>query len=160
MLRKPAQRVISAYNYNMHGSNPRTPKNASLPEFALGVLGFQVRYLSRGFDICKAGRDHVPSLAHDWTVPTDAEVELAKARLHNGVPFVGLTDEWPLSVCLLHAMFGGTCMHNDFMNIRPGDAKSQGQEGYDESLLEGVKDPYDEAIYAEAAKIFHQRLQR
>ncbi|CAK0817251.1 unnamed protein product [Prorocentrum cordatum] len=36
--------------------------------------------------------------------------------------FVGLTEEWPTSVCLFHARFGGECFQASFKNVRPGKA--------------------------------------
>merc|ERR1712166_1729650 len=37
----------------------------------------------------------------------------------DGFKFVGLTEEWDLSICLFHAMFGGECEESEFANMRP-----------------------------------------
>ena len=44
--------------------------------------------------------------------------EAALARLPK-LGFVGLTDQWDLSVCLWHAKFGGECLPAEFKNVRP-----------------------------------------
>merc|ERR1740130_1700859 len=84
---------------------------------------------------------------------TDDMVELALWRLSDGFAFVGLTEEWALSVCLFHAMFGGDCHEREFLNVRPG-VKHADHENYDASVLEGWVDPYDGALYAHTAKTF------
>mmetsp|Transcript_69602 Transcript_69602/g.193674 ORF Transcript_69602/g.193674 Transcript_69602/m.193674 type:complete len:400 (-) Transcript_69602:109-1308(-) len=46
--------------------------------------------------------------------------------------FVGLTDEYDLSVCLWHARFGGPCLATEFDNLRPG-SHSSNHTGYEEA---------------------------
>merc|ERR1719343_1103894 len=94
----------------------------------------------------------------DLEPATPAEVVLAKQRLREGFVFVGLTDEWDLSVCLLHAVFGGECLSSDFYNSRPGTNHSD--DGYDTSVLMGYTDAPDGALYAEATVLFSEQLQR
>ena len=39
----------------------------------------------------------------------------AAKRVHEGFAFVGIAEEWDLSVCLFHEMFGGDCHAWDFV---------------------------------------------
>merc|ERR1712056_70572 len=45
--------------------------------------------------------------------------------------FVGLTEEYSLSVCLWHTRFGGDCSNIEFDNFRPGTNHTKG--GYNTS---------------------------
>jgi hypothetical protein len=40
--------------------------------------------------------------------------------------FVGLTEHWPLSVCLFHLRFGGHCQKVNFPNQHPMDQEHRG----------------------------------
>merc|ERR1712232_168988 len=50
-------------------------------------------------------------------IPADA---LRAVSIVQQLGFVGLTEQWPLSVCLFHAKFGGMCYRSSFVNVRPG----------------------------------------
>ena len=39
----------------------------------------------------------------------------AAKRVREGFAFVGITEEWDLSACLFHEMFGGDCHAWDFV---------------------------------------------
>lgn len=97
--------------------------------------------------------------------PSSEEVELAVSRVRT-MPFVGLTEEWHLSVCLFHTKFGGECMEEDFLNSRPSESnlESQGlskKEGsYDKLELHNFVDEADGKVYAEAMRVFQEDLVR
>merc|ERR1711957_1013294 len=80
-------------------------------------------------------------------------VAVARKRIDTGFAFVGLTEEWDLSVCLFHHMFGGECRPREFINTRPGEER-EGDQSYNISLLEGVTDPFDGPIYAHVQELF------
>jgi len=78
----------------------------------------------------------------------------AKSRLKK-FSFVGLTDEWDLSICLFHKMFpDGPCHQWEFQNLHPGD--------YDKDANPFVRfhDKEDDQVYRLAKKIFHTNLKK
>merc|ERR1712217_985063 len=89
-------------------------------------------------------------------VPSIADVDEARRRLRR-YAFVGITEHWDLSICLLHAMFGGDCHPTEFENVRDF---SQNTKRYDTSILNGFVDRFDGALYDEAWAIFSENLRR
>lgn len=87
------------------------------------------------------------------------ESHLAKAiyRLDTGFAYVGLTEEWELSVCLFHKMFGGECAEHEFSNVRPGRAH---QKEYDLQDFNGWTDPYDAEVYRHGSQIFWRNIEQ
>merc|ERR1719401_1302395 len=90
-------------------------------------------------------------------LPTSEDVNLARRRLEQGFAFVGITEQWDLSVCLFRAMFGGECVSSDFSNTRQGNLSSS-TSLYDTSELYGFVDVYDGPLYAKAQTMFEQDL--
>ena len=96
---------------------------------------------------------------------SDEETPLAIQRLNNGFVFVGLVEEWTLTICLLHAMFGGTSMFTkcspDEFGYKLATPKSSNSTTDNASLhLDGFEDVQDERLYEEARQFFRNRLQR
>lgn len=132
-------------------------------EYLQRMQGCMVRMLVHKGDmrVSCGGRDY------SWP-PTDDEVKLAVKRLRTGFTFVGITEQWPLSICLGHRMLGGRCRTSDFVDTRV-TARSGGlpqvklnlhPEPWDVSPLKGLTDPYDGAVYKAAQEIFAENLQR
>ena len=97
--------------------------------------------------------------------PTLLDLREAKARLRTGFAFVGLTDHYDLSICLFHAMFGGAPRDTSFLNTRPTAffAKGYAAGGDSDDVLLSAEavarlEPLDTALYAEARRLFVQRL--
>lgn len=157
MLRQPEQRIISGWFGGAHSwpkwayDNP--PED--LLEYARVVSGCAVRMLTR---VSIPGWEHSSPCGGPEPV-TSAEVDLARHRLRDGFVFVGITDEWDLSMCLLHMVYGGVCLATDFMNIRPGE-NSSNNSLYDTSDLMGYTDKDDGALYDEALAVFSEQSKR
>uniref|UniRef100_A0A7S1QTZ7 Sulfotransferase n=1 Tax=Alexandrium catenella TaxID=2925 RepID=A0A7S1QTZ7_ALECA len=168
MLRGPEQRLLSAWK-DMRGASKWGVLNDDLMDpsrswggwpttelptpsvFAEYARGCAVRMLTRPGLVC--GGAGGP--------PREDEVELAVERLRTGFSFVGLTDQWALSMCLFDAMFHTGCSPLQFEDARPGpDKRNNSTTGYEEDRLHGITDPYDEKLYAEAVKIFKANLER
>jgi hypothetical protein len=151
MLRQPEQRLISQYNHYgphklLNGSDNRFwPYKSSYPslrEYAEWNAGCAVRQLT--MDVGKPF-GFLP-------LPTSQNVSDAIRVLREGFVFVGITEEWALSVCLFRAMFGGQCVRSDLLDTRPG--QDTNSSGYDTSELYGWVDVWDGALYADAVSMF------
>lgn len=142
-LRQPEQRLLSIW-YAGWGDAQQRAKN--VVDYAKHFAGCQVKMLVRGGKPCKHNK--LPKL------PSADEVKLAKKRLKQGFVFVGLTDQWQLSICMFHNMFGGPCKSSDFTDTRPTSTSNQTQ--YDIAVLNGFTDIHDGALYAEAEAIFQE----
>jgi len=96
-----------------------------------------------------------------WMFPLSvsrAESEEAKARLQTGFSFIGITDQWDLSICLFNTMFNQTCRASQFLNNRPTNGKSQ--SSYDTGTLNGWRDPYDTELFDVATELFSMNLRK
>merc|ERR1711920_593411 len=106
----------------------------SVVEYAQAVAGCTVKMLTRsGKNVCQ-----------NQTAPFDREVTEAVLRLEDDFAFVGLTEEWNLSICLFHAMFGGVAAKVELR--KRGHSRSQ----YNTSDLEGFTDRFDGPVYEKA----------
>ena len=85
------------------------------------------------------------------------DVTLALRRLQ-GFRFIGLTDQWELSICLLHVMHGSQpCAPAEMLNSRP--TKSDSYEGARTAEpLANFRDEADETIYEAARSRFEEDL--
>jgi len=93
--------------------------------------------------------------------PTRAEVEEAKVRLQTGFSFIGLTEEWNLSICLFNTMFNQKCQSLQFFNSRPtSESPSRSMSVYDVAELNGWTDPYDNELWDIAVKMFEEALKK
>ena len=142
LFREPASRAISSWAHMRPGCSPAA--------YAKRVEGMATRMLAgqQSFDYtqccCRASRP--PDLA------------LAIRRLE-AFRFIGLVEEYALSVCLFHAMLGGPCLPVEFVNMRPGKC---GGHNLTEDLarLNGYVDAYDTSLYRRAAQIFWSNIRK
>ena len=154
ILRQPEQRLISAY-YNFQNSWPTylLGREANdILEFASVVGGCATKMLTRSQTASKAS--HYTSACGDPHCISEQESQVAIARLREGFAFVGTIERYDVSVCLLHAMFGGECTSLELGNSH---SKSNGSL-YDTSELQGWQDVYDRALYAEAQTILEKNI--
>eukprot|EP00927_Polykrikos_kofoidii_P037457 TRINITY_DN3160_c0_g1_i1.p1 TRINITY_DN3160_c0_g1~~TRINITY_DN3160_c0_g1_i1.p1 ORF type:complete len:379 (+),score=46.68 TRINITY_DN3160_c0_g1_i1:72-1208(+) len=152
LFRQPERRVLSAWH---HFGTTRT----NLSNFALEVQGQQASMLSLGRAgwakiSCEFGK-YVDGI-DQCPLVQEPNVTLAIERL-DGFAFVGLLEEYDLSVCLFHLRFGGDCLPVEFENMRPGeyvsDMKKQAQQ-VELDLLAEHPDPYDTPVYKAASQRF------
>lgn len=147
MLRHPEERLVSSYNNGVHDWPPsmvyRLPKD--IHEYKEYVQGCTVKMLARNGEAETCGEK-----------PDPTKLEVNKAiRMLNGLAFVGLTEEWDLSICLFRKLFGGKCYGSDFYNTRPKNTDEYNKTVAD---LNGWKDVFDDPLYKAAQKLFHARL--
>jgi len=159
MFRQPEQRLMSDY-YDIHWRQAHSWKRSAPPprdarHFAEESQGCATKMLARGGD---AGQQ--PCLGPGSPPPSEGESVLALKRLWEGFAFVGLTDEWELSVCLFHAKFAGDCKAAEFSEVRLGVKRNSTHSGYDTTELRGFLDEMDGKLYKEATRIFKADLAR
>lgn len=157
MLRQPEQRLLSGY-YNTndhHGWHPTWDKPRSVKHYAEVVQGVSVKMLTRDNG----------NFNHLWFggPPSKEETQLAVKRLRDGFAFIGIFEEYELSVCLLHAMFGNECTAPEFFHGHPSGAKwwrsqANASAHYNLEELHGFRDVYDRAVFEEAMRIFRVNL--
>jgi len=157
MLRNAEQRILSSFHDNYHDWLSRTPPTTEL-QFARKNVGCQVRMLVRS----DAARGDF-SGACMYNLPSKEEVVLARTTLRRDFSFVGLIEEYRLSVCLFRVMFGGPCLPIMFSNVHKAGAKSVLHENtsvtmYDTDVLQGFVDRADRALYDEGVQIFYELL--
>ena len=151
LFRQPEQRLLSAWydDEDVFRAEPQISRCA--------VNRTAERYLTMEEFIEKMKNRETKQVVGKKNV-TEADVPVAKQRLREGFAFVGLQEEWPLSICLFHAKFGGPCRRVEFLDTRPNDHSSQQSSDYDVSVLNGWIDKVDRPVYAEAVRIFHEDL--
>merc|ERR1712228_354159 len=100
-----------------------------------------------------------------WPKVTDQMLQTAMGNLYSRFIFVGLTDQWDLSVCLFHTMFGGRCHGREFVNTRP-DATSSNtsqihrSDDVDDVLRRLWTDRFDGELFSAASSIFWARIEK
>ena len=103
--------------------------------------------------------DHgIPTTTPNRTKVTPADGLEAARRVREGFAFVGITEEWDLSICLFHRMFGGPCLGSDFEDTRPSSPGKSAHSEYNTSVLMGWHDDIDEIVYEAALEVFHKNL--
>lgn len=133
-----------------------------MTEYAHAVSGCAVKMLTRAGKNCLFSHDTTTPVCGSLDPATADEALVAIHRLRTGYVFVGLTDEWDMSICLLHKMLGGKCTAAEFVNSRSEFVNSRPDSGalYDTSDLNGFTDLYDSLLYEEATRIFNENKER
>jgi len=160
MFRQPEQRLLSAYHDHQWRTRHSWYRWSKVPgdarEFAQVVQGCATKMIAR--QTLFHGIHDNPCKGPSSSPVTKAESDLAVQRLREGFGFVGLTDQWDLSVCLFHVKFGGDCHSTEFSTTRMGRNSSGTQ--HDTSELQGFKDKADGRLFEEAVRIFEEDTSR
>jgi len=162
LFRQPEQRLLSAWydDSDIFRADPfipacaenRTPERLmSMDEFKGHFGSWETKQL--------VGKAPPPTQAPAQQ-PQQADVLMALERLREGFAFVGLQEEWSLSICLFHAKFGGPCRSLEFLDTRPDNRRTNATSTYDTAILNGWVDESDRPVYAEAVKIFNADLEK
>lgn len=148
MFKEPEQRILSAFKYGRHGIGGKT---MPLSEYAQRTAGCATKMLT--------GHN-----CNDKVALQESHLQKAIQRVDEGFAFAGLTNEWELSVCLFHAMFGGYCHSREFKNNNYALANKKDEfwdskKGvWNESMLNGFRDYYDGRLYWQVKEVFNGRL--
>eukprot|EP00927_Polykrikos_kofoidii_P082123 TRINITY_DN8078_c0_g1_i1.p1 TRINITY_DN8078_c0_g1~~TRINITY_DN8078_c0_g1_i1.p1 ORF type:complete len:343 (+),score=35.52 TRINITY_DN8078_c0_g1_i1:56-1084(+) len=149
IFREPASRTLSSFHHFGKGGGNMT-------EFARRVRGQQASMLSSGaagFEKVRCEFSQSDS-AYACAHMVEPDVPLAIQRI-DGFAFVGILEEFDMSVCLFHKMMGSNCLAVEFSKTRE-QAYPGGDRLKDEQLeqLRKMGDPWDEQIYEAAQRRF------
>jgi len=152
MMRQPEQRMLSMWNYYqppnqkyLHSFNI-----FSFDRFINATSGCVAKMLTRAapLETCLA----------EQTPPTDAEMDEAKTRLQTGFSFIGMEEQWDLSICLFNVMFNQKCHSFQFQNACATNGTSS--TTYDLAPLHGYRDLYDTELFDIGTTMFESNLKR
>jgi len=159
IVREPTSRIISAYNFHKHSwpYNKRTVKG--IKAYARVMQGQFLKMLVRNYGLGISEEERKNTIV---SKVTQSEVREAHKRLNEGFAFVGVAEEWALSMCLFHAMFGSECVAAEFWKIHPAEEdKQQKRERLaQEKAMKSWRDPYDGPLYKAATKYFKADMKR
>eukprot|EP00746_Dinoflagellata_sp_MGD_P152250 gnl/MRDRNA2_/MRDRNA2_83536_c0_seq2.p1 gnl/MRDRNA2_/MRDRNA2_83536_c0~~gnl/MRDRNA2_/MRDRNA2_83536_c0_seq2.p1 ORF type:complete len:372 (-),score=52.67 gnl/MRDRNA2_/MRDRNA2_83536_c0_seq2:310-1425(-) len=167
-FREPRSRVISAFNYNPRRRHlwPYAEQPTNISQYANGVKGCQVRMLtheshsaaSRKENTCGGG---VGLKEGQKPAPVSKEqIQIAIDRV-NEMNFVGITSEFDFSICLFHAVYGGTCSDHDFVPLVHNVPKVDTNEiAKQVAILKDYKDEIDTPLYEAVEKRFWTLMQK
>lgn len=103
--------------------------------------------------------DSVEGHCQNIPEPTEADVALAETYLLQSFAFIGITEQWDLSVCLFNAKFGTPCSEKQFLNSRLWHTNASDVATlYDVVFLDGFVDKHDNVLYDRALEIFAHEL--
>ena len=149
MFRDPISRTQSAFSYQNLRFNGSLGRTYNLLQYAQHLRGMVTKMLAGQED----GNDcRVPGRKCNTQVLPD--VRKAIARL-SAFRFVGLTEFWNESVCLLHLQLGGRCLSVELQNNRKTGAT---MPDIDHKMRRALRaaDPYDWALYQAAERVFQR----
>ena len=164
MLRAPAARLLSAgfQQFYSPGLSINEPENRDM--WLDGQLGCATRALVGHTPYCHwwpKSPQYVEAKAHGLSRAnfTAAMLPLALERL-GCLAFVGLTERWKDSVCLFHAMHGGTPDARQFGkgSNGPRAPRVHGELGLAALTKDIPHDPPDEALYDAAIARFERDM--
>ena len=142
LFRKPRDRVYSNYRHLSFHYNASRKAAESLGEFVK-------RRMFQG-QSCKIllGLHYRSNMTMGVTEATRA------VKVVRQMAFVGLTEEFELSIRLFHARFGGVPRRRQFENIRPGIRRRKVKE----REWQGWRDFCDERVYEAARRRFWKEV--
>lgn len=155
LFRNPVQRMLSGLRtYHSHpecgNADCRKDVQAKIqPEdYANAVRGCQIKMLTRD-------TNHKNFSGHPCGGPTPTVFEYRRAvALLPKFQFVGITDEWMLTVCLWHHMFSSPKAFSSCRLSRPVENRTL------PASLEGYEDRMDGGLYEAAVDLFWKALDR
>ena len=169
-FRDPDQRILSGYHRLVNTFTEGCFNWNEAPDCASGVQSWMA--IQRGprqpilefADLWKGG------MTFQLTAATGSPLDVirpkvtlddareAARRVKEGFAFVGITEEWDLSICLFHKMFGGRCQAIEFEDTRPSFSGKTSDTEYNTSELMGFHDDIDAVVYDAALQVFKAHL--
>lgn len=146
MFREPSQRAISGWYHDRHDCDTAV----TISDYAACTNGCAASMLL-GYE-CFDQEGAVIALEKQATIESHMQA----------LGFVGLTGEFDLSVCLLHAMYGGECLPIEFKNTRPGKQKDASGAPYDQAKHNITDMPRgaDHILFEAAMAVFWRNIKK
>eukprot|EP00971_Amphidinium_carterae_P136662 2707628-Amphidinium_carterae.1 len=119
MIRDPRQRAVSGWYHGKHSCTSATNRT----DYQICMSACHTKMIiGTGCGSRKLGAS--TTAEHDLMgLQEDEAVDVAAARLRR-FAFVGLTEQWDISVCLFHAIFaGGECVSVELKRGRAGNER-------------------------------------
>jgi len=175
MFREPSSRIESAFNYNRHCIQDCNPENNDMwkcdtirdPARTHGGACKRVQSaqcltqyaLAEPAQGCQTKMVYGIPCSGDMTMDP-VKRKLAAQRVKNGFAFVGLVEEWQLSLCLFHRVLGGHPFPVESDHVREGSSSPNDRNcsAQVESQLGEQKDPVDTLVYKAAKEKFEQQV--
>lgn len=188
LFRDPRQRLMSGFFHNRHncgylknvdapgctGDDPlqpecapllRAPTSEKLERYAQCVGSCTYYMLTKTSNPNLNGGEYCGA---EGKIAYEGIASMHKSITHNlsgpvntvgALGFVGLADEYELTVCLWHVRFGSPCLPVEFENLRQGVNRKQSLYGEDAFTKEAEEwMTADLAIYETAKTRFHNEL--
>jgi hypothetical protein len=158
VLRQPEARASSAWHHFGKG-------RGDVLKFQRNVQGQQARMLSSGEAAASSVLcERTGGGLFDSSAPCDISpvpnVTLAVERLRD-FAFVGILEEYDMTVCLFHVMFGSECLPVEFSNSRATNYhEDEAAKERELNLLKKTPDPWDTPVYEAALERFNADLVR
>mmetsp|Transcript_115011 Transcript_115011/g.245640 ORF Transcript_115011/g.245640 Transcript_115011/m.245640 type:complete len:145 (-) Transcript_115011:254-688(-) len=116
-LRQPEQRMLSAWNFLFR------PRH----DFTVGLNDTSTKLYLSGWRVKKLTRkgEYLGPVDWSWLYPneaTRAEIEEAKIRLETGFSFIGISDQYDLSLSLFNKMYNQRAPLVSFTTHAPDSA--------------------------------------
>lgn len=174
VFREPTSRIESAFNYNKHCIQDCNPENNDMWECgkirdhrrADGAACKSVKSAKCLTQYALAEPAQGCQTKMVYGIPCTGAMtmdpvkrKLAAQRVTNGFAFVGLVEEWDLSLCLFHRVLGGRPLAVESDHVREGSSSKGGScSAQVESQLGEQKDPVDTLVYKAAKEKFEQQV--
>ena len=148
MFRNPALRAQSCWNHFCENSALRC--NRTREEYAERIVGMATKQLAgQAFGLSCIASNPNGRRKYGCSQAKPA-IQVALSRLPS-YAFVGIVEDWALSICLFHAMFGGKCRSSEFVKYT---LNSKRLASVTDATFAGVYDPYDWELYSAARARF------
>ena len=171
MLRAPSTRLVSAFKHGRHCIQDCSPEMRNAPPCtavrdarrlnkcrALRRATGLREYAEQPAALGCAARMLVGRACNEPLALRANESRAAAARLGSvGFGFVGLVEEWNLSVCLFHRLLGGTPRPQEFSAVRVNKQTTIIFRRHPD-LARALRDPADELLYAVATRRFRRQV--